>query len=973
MMGGLLGYSTVSAQCNAQFSGLPSYICPGDTTVLTAIVSGAGYGHNWVINNGTILSGQGTPSVTVQWGPSTGQGTATHGLFNNSIGCLISVSQSLGVTNPPFTATNMSLGPDLECKGDSILTYIFSRPVGCMSIAGSIFNGAWVVGDAQLIGINTINMGPCNDIDTIKVKPTGNGGFTLALSHTLFGNGFIGCTDTTYYNITPTNFGTTAALNLQTNGFQVTFSDSSIATDSVLLQFGDGNSSTNGNVIHTYTPGNYTVCLIAYGGPPCGNDTACIPINITCNPPQSAFSFTDSNLTIQLSNASNYYGNPVWQWDFGDGNQSSQENPNHTYAAPGIYTTCLIVQDSCGADTSCQLLQVPCQPPVASFSGNTVNLTANFFNGTTTPGSTFQWDFGDGSSSTDTNPIHTYATNGTYNVCLIATNSCGTDTTCIPITVTQGNNSSFRLGAMTGASLELIDVIYSTTGAPIVLGNYRVNGQDPAICQLRLDSAGNFLMADYTQGPSPSVVEAEMRGRLFNHTDEVSITAYSPENTVWTSVLDTGSSFIIYKPSVDSNTLRMEAALLYSEQTAYYAHQSSGNHFFGMSAGIFFKWERGIDPMNGAFQGRDVVFAADSNLYFLADYPDTMGQLRSHLIEIELDHILDLLGTQAYTIQGGLADQVFPCLNGGYMGQIYHPDGFTLFRVDSSHTALWSNRYTVDGPPGKILDMFDSGNSYRIAYARTDTAWMELIEIDLNGVVNWWDRYEAPPTADLNTAEGDFSLTGRPIFGYSDTELYLFMGDSTGHLTCPTIGATYSQQPDSISITNGNFSWSPIFAAKGPELSPMTGFGTNTSYICGPGACFSQPEAGFTTQFDTLATHFTNTSVGGGSFYWDFGDGDTSSAISPSHVYSSSGPFTVCLIHDDGCNQDTICQTISPSFCPSPTPAFTDSTDLLLAYFTNLSSSTGNASWLWDFGDGNTSTQTIPFTNTARKALTRFA
>jgi PKD repeat protein len=78
--------------------------------------------------------------------------------------------------------------------------------------------------------------------------------------------------------------------------------------------------------------------------------------------------------------------------------------------------------------------QLPCSSPTADFTYIASELDVDFFY----PYSmalTYSWDFGDGGTSTQKFPQHTYSADGTYNVCLIVTNSCGSDTICKPIKV----------------------------------------------------------------------------------------------------------------------------------------------------------------------------------------------------------------------------------------------------------------------------------------------------------------------------------------------------------------------------------------------------------------------------------------------------------------------------------------------------------------------------------------------------------
>lgn len=150
--------------------------------------------------------------------------------------------------------------------------------------------------------------------------------------------------------------------------------------------------------------------------------------------PVASFLTTPNLLSVAFNDQSS--GNPQGRfWDFGDGNTSTQVNPSHTYASPGSYTVCLVTSNSCGSDTSCQVLTVVCPLPNPGFNTSSNLLSANFTN-STQGANAFLWDFGDGNTSSQISPTHTYANPGTYTVCLISSNNCGNDTLCQALTVT---------------------------------------------------------------------------------------------------------------------------------------------------------------------------------------------------------------------------------------------------------------------------------------------------------------------------------------------------------------------------------------------------------------------------------------------------------------------------------------------------------------------------------------------------------
>ncbi len=73
-------------------------------------------------------------------------------------------------------------------------------------------------------------------------------------------------------------------------------------------------------------------------------------------PVQSAFIYSVSEFTVQLTDLST--GVTSWAWDFGDGDTSTEQNPFHSYTGPGTYNVCLIATGDCGTDTSCQSIFV---------------------------------------------------------------------------------------------------------------------------------------------------------------------------------------------------------------------------------------------------------------------------------------------------------------------------------------------------------------------------------------------------------------------------------------------------------------------------------------------------------------------------------------------------------------------------------------------------------------------------------------
>jgi PKD repeat protein len=211
-----------------------------------------------------------------------------------------------------------------------------------------------------------------------------------------------------------------------------------------LWNFGDGSATsqavspihsylTNGSfvVVHTvvrYSPNNVPVCtqtvshtiLIQQAPPTCTLVVNFSWTSTATNPLMLAF----QNLSVPLAATDSI------TWQFGDSTISHAVNPVHTYATAGTYNVCLIVKKFPN-NTSAPCIRYICKTVVvtapctlvADFSWHSIGtnpLTIAFQNLSVPLSNTdsIKWTFGDGSTSTDVSPMHTYNAPGTYTVCL---------------------------------------------------------------------------------------------------------------------------------------------------------------------------------------------------------------------------------------------------------------------------------------------------------------------------------------------------------------------------------------------------------------------------------------------------------------------------------------------------------------------------------------------------------------------------
>lgn len=262
-----------------------------------------------------------------------------------------------------------------------------------------------------------------------------------------------GAGDTLFYNPASTGFTVNlvcpgagacqAAFTVgSTQGFTYNFVNQSIGGTSYLWSFGDGTSSTQVSPSHTYAnPGTYTVCLTVSGANGC-TDQVCNTFIVYATGGCDA-----SFLTVAI-NSNTFFFQPydttqtgvLYSWSMGDGTTYSTPFVVHSYAVADSYQVCLaITNPATGCATSFCTTVVSgggggCQ---ASFNYFLQAPSAVQFLNTSPPvgGATYHWNFGDGNTSSQTDPFHVFASPGTYQVCLVTITPACLDSFCQTITI----------------------------------------------------------------------------------------------------------------------------------------------------------------------------------------------------------------------------------------------------------------------------------------------------------------------------------------------------------------------------------------------------------------------------------------------------------------------------------------------------------------------------------------------------------
>jgi gliding motility-associated-like protein len=294
------------------------------------------------------------------------------------------------------------------------------------------------------------------------------------------GTGYLGC-NLAAVKIAFNFAGVTAGLKSSINGIpdssgcvtlDVLLSDTVRSAKSYIWTFGDGSPplfTTNFQVPHTYANvGTYLVTLVAIDSSTCNisdtayihirarSDKAQLDLNAVKLPPCESLSYQFSNFSTPP--AGKTFTDSSFTWDFGDGSplvRAGLSPPSliHSYASAGTYIVRLLMVDSNFCNFPDQiddtlrvapLVKAQFQTPASGCAPYTA-----IFNNTSLAGQQFFWNFGDGSTSTASSPIHNYPNIGTYTVSLIAvdSNTCNIiDSTSQTIRVNPLPTAAFTYG-----------------------------------------------------------------------------------------------------------------------------------------------------------------------------------------------------------------------------------------------------------------------------------------------------------------------------------------------------------------------------------------------------------------------------------------------------------------------------------------------------------------------------------------------
>jgi len=378
-------------------------------------------------------------------------------VFNSQTGCEHTQSMTVNVTSstPEFTLSDLEI-----CVGDTISVINSSIGADCYT---------WTFP----FGVGMITNSFC-DSDPLFYFPAPGSyyGFSLTIDDGSSCSSTYFFTDTVHVSGAVSDFTTVDIEGCTPH--TATFSNSAYGINGNITNyawtFGDSvSTSTDPNPSHTYNEaGYYSVGLTVTNQSGC-TDSLMMDSLIVVDSIVPFFipQVTDcANQAVDFTNAStSFVGDLTFQWDFGDGNTSSDESPSHSFASAGTYNVCLTAMNNFGcSEQFCS--EVNFQPLTVDFVADETYkscpeppLVSNFTDLSTNAISWF-WDFGDGANSALQNPSHSYNQTGKYTVCLTVTNVLGCEATECKVDYIEVDGPSGILTATPTAGCADLDVMF---------------------------------------------------------------------------------------------------------------------------------------------------------------------------------------------------------------------------------------------------------------------------------------------------------------------------------------------------------------------------------------------------------------------------------------------------------------------------------------------------------------------------------
>ncbi len=734
-----------------------------------------------------------------------------------------------------------------------------------------------------------------------------------------------------------------ATESLDTNGYIVSY----------VWNFGDGNITTvtQPAVTHIYIgAGNHTVILTVADDEGFTHTTT-QNLYVSTRPPIANFTripsspIVNQSVTFNATDSFDLDGTIVsYEWNFGDGNTTTLATPiaTHRYFAAGNYTVRLTVTDNDNLnDTIAGFAQIR-DYPIAVFtyapSIPDVDGAVTFDASSSTPNGgiivSFSWDFGDGSPVLNTtNPVtaHVFNVSGNYTVTLTVTDSEGLSSTASQVVYVADRPNALFTYSPTSPYVGDTVTFNATQSYDLdgVITSYLWNFDDGSP---EVNSTTPVTTHVYRVGGNYSVTLTVFDNLGFNDTaTQVVAVGKAPE------------AAFAYSPSFP---IALEV-VTFNASTSNDIRRSITSYTWNFGDGNITTTATPVLTHIYSQEGSYAVFLTVTDT---GGYNDTASQ------NINIRNYPDASFTYApsYPIRG--QDTTFDATasqaRGGIITSYLWDFGDGTPAINTTNAVI-THTYAVIGQYNVTLTIADSEDLSNTT-ARTlkvrdfptaDFTWSPSIPVATQPVTF---------NASLSTANSG-NITGF-LWDFGDGTISTMPGN------VPTKEHTYSVAMNyTVTLT--------VYNTEGLQSST-----SKTAMVAGapPVAFFDYtpptPIEGQEVTFNASSSYDPDGLIV--SYWWDFGDGNITSATTPIiiHVYANAGNFTVALTVTDSAGLNaTTAKTLKITAYPVASFTWTPLTPQSTEPVTfNASASIPNSgfitSYVWNFGDGNTTTAPTPIT-----------
>lgn len=619
------------------------------------------------------------------------------------------------------------------------------------------------------------------------------------------------------------------------------------------------------------------------------NPSASFSADVTSGCAPLAVTFTDHST-----------GNPTnWNWEFSNGTLSTQQNPVILFANPGTYSVKLVVKNANGIDELELINYITVQPsPAANFTADMPVSCAPgtvSFTDLSTPGAgtlvSWEWDFGDGNTSTAQNPSHTYTTPGFYTVTMTATNSNGCKQTAI-------KTNFIRI-------VDNVTVDFSFS--------------QPSTCQ------PPFVVNFQNQSNGPGTLSYN-----WNFGNSQTSTAVNPSATytspgTYTVRLDARSNLgctgFIEKPiTITSTTTDFTAPVSACLNQAIRFQNNSS------SPPVSSFWKFGDGTTSAQINPSKIYLTAGTYTVTLINQYDYCIDSVKKTITVSAQPAANFMANDSFACQAPFTVQFTDLSPNAVAWQWDFGDGNMSTLQNPTHQYTTFGNYTVS-----LVISIGAGCSNRIV--KTDFIQIQPTTVSINVPDGGCIPFTYTPIATIQTVD--------PVVSYAWD-----LGEP---------GATFNvANPPPYTYTSaGNYTISlTVTTASGCTVTTSVPKGIMTG---------TRPVVDFSvTPLDQCASeniHFTDLSVttpgAEVTWYWDFDDLTSSSEQNPGHIFQDIGNLMVNFIVSNNLCKDSVQKTV---LVRPPVASFKASVDCRTKQvtFQNLSlvdPALTPLTYLWEMGD----------------------